>query len=51
MKKYIDKEEKDIIESFENNEWVRAENISELRKIFKNAAKNTLLNWRIRSSR
>lgn len=38
---YLDKEEKDIIESYENEEWVSSGN--ELKEQIRQAAKNSLL--------
>lgn len=41
MKAIIDKDEKELINSIENNEWLPVNNSSELKKIFKKAARNT----------
>jgi predicted DNA binding CopG/RHH family protein len=43
MKKYIDHEEKEIIESFEKGEWLPAENSMELKRALKAAAEKTML--------
>lgn len=43
MKKYLDKEEKELMESFNNDEWIPVKNSSDLKKIFKNAARKTLI--------
>jgi predicted DNA binding CopG/RHH family protein len=42
MKTKLDKYEKEIIKSIENDEWVPVENSKELRKKLQNAARNTM---------
>ncbi len=41
MKTIIDKDEKELINSIENDEWVPVKNAAELKKIFKKAARTT----------
>ncbi|HOF34483.1 MAG TPA: antitoxin [Spirochaetota bacterium] len=41
MKTIIDKDEKELINSIENEEWVPVKNAAELKKIFKKAARTT----------
>jgi predicted DNA binding CopG/RHH family protein len=43
MKKTYDKDEKELIQSIENDEWIPVKNPAELKKIFKNAARATLI--------
>ena len=35
--------EKELVRTIENNEWISVSNLSEMKKQFKTAAKNTLL--------
>lgn len=39
----LDKEEQDILESFENNEWKSVSDLDKRKKILQKYAKNTLL--------
>jgi predicted DNA binding CopG/RHH family protein len=43
MKTIIDKDEKELIQSIENDEWIPVKNPTEFKKMFKNAARTTLI--------
>ncbi|MBP8082984.1 MAG: antitoxin [Spirochaetes bacterium] len=43
MKKYNDKAEKELIKSIDNEEWISVKNPAELKKMFKSAARTTLI--------